>query len=374
MVRKRTGERQHAFDAVFLWMTAGFVLFGLLMLASASGPSAYAKFNDSLWFVKHQILFGVLPGSIALILFARMDYHRLRFIATPMLIASFLLLLLVFLPGIGAPWGTSRSWLYFFGFSLQPAEIVKLFFCIFLAVWLDRVGEDGVRDVHRGLLPLLFFTGMIAFLLVLQPDIGGMSIVVGMALLLYFLSGARISHLLAIASVALGAFAFLIYAAPYRAARFMTFLHPETDPRGVGYHINQALLAIGSGGMFGLGYGHSRQKFLYLPEVEGDSIFAILGEELGFLLTVSFLGAILFFLFRGFRIARQAPDRLGRLLASGVMCWLGLQMFVNIAGMLSLMPLTGLTLPFVSYGGTSLFMTLGAAGVVCSVSRARLIR
>ncbi|MBP9748990.1 cell division protein FtsW [Patescibacteria group bacterium] len=363
-------RRTHAWDSVFLWTAAGFVLFGILMLSSASGPSAYAKFGDSFWFVKHQLLFGLVPGIVALLFFARLDYHRLQGWAKICLVASFALLLAVFIPGIGAAWGTSQSWIHVFGFSIQPAEIVKLTFLIFLATWLDQRGEEGVRDTNTGLFPFLALVGAVAFLLIRQPDVGGMSIIVGASLLLYFLSGAKASHLVGIAAAGVAALFILMKAAPYRAARLTTFLHPELDPRGIGYHINQALLAIGSGGFFGLGFGHSRQKFLYLPEVEGDSIFAIIAEELGFVLMLAFVAAILFFLFRGYKIARHAPDRFGQLLGGGIMCWLGLQTFVNIAGMLSLMPLTGLTLPFVSYGGTSLMMNLAAIGVMLNISKA----
>jgi cell division protein FtsW len=346
------------------------VLFGLLMLSSASGPSAYAKFDDSFWFVKHQLLFGLLPGAVALLFFARFDYHRLRAWAKGCLILSFVLLLAVFLPGVGAAWGTSQSWIHLFGFSLQPAEIVKLTFLIFLTAWLDQRGEEGVRDANIGLLPFVALVGAVAFLLILQPDVGGMSIIVGTSLLVYFLSGAKVSHVSAIVAAGFAGLFVLIKAAPYRAARFTTFLHPELDPHGTGYHINQALLAIGSGGFFGLGFGHSRQKFLYLPEVEGDSIFAIMAEELGFVLMLAFVAAILFFLFRGYKIARHAPDRFGQLLGGGIVCWIGLQMFVNIAGMLSLMPLTGLTLPFISYGGTSCMVNLAAIGILLNISKA----
>jgi cell division protein FtsW len=194
------------------------------------------------------------------------------------------------------------------------------------------------------------------------------------AIVMFYLAGARLKHLLLIVAAGASAFFLLIRAAPYRAARFTTFLHPELDPRGIGYHINQALLAIGSGGFFGLGFGHSRQKFLYLPEVEGDSIFAIIAEELGFALLLVFLAVLLFFTARGFAIAKAAPDRFGKLLSGGIVSWLALQSFVNIAGMLSLMPLTGVTLPFISYGGSSLLVSLAAIGIVLSVSRAGTLR
>lgn len=371
MNTKTTAQKTRApVDQVFFWIVVGLVVFGLLMLSSASGPSGYSKFGDAFWFVKHQILYGLLPGSLLLLFFSRLPYRRLRTLALPLLVVSIGLLVLVFIPGLGAAWGTSRSWINVFGFSLQPAEVVKLTFIIYLAAWLEKSGEERARDFSTGLVPFLSVIGLVAALLILQPDMGGMSIIIGTSLMMYFLGGARVSHLVGIGSAGAAALFLLVKAAPYRAVRLTTFLHPELDPKGIGYHINQALLAIGSGGLFGLGFGHSRQKFQYLPEVEGDSIFAIMSEELGFFFMLAFVATLVFFACRGFKIARAAPDRFGELLVGGIVAWLVLQSFVNIAAMLSLMPLTGLTLPFVSYGGTSLMVDLAAIGIVLNVSRA----
>lgn len=356
-------------DTVFLATTAGFVMFGIIMLSSASGPSAYSKFGDAFWFVKHQILYGILPGALLLLIFSRIDYRALKTVSKAMIGVVLLGLVVVFVPGLGADWGTSRSWIHLFGFSFQPVEVSKLAFIVFLAGWLDRIGNDGAKDFYRGLLPFVLTLTAVCGLLVLQPDLGSVSIVIGVAICMFFLGGARIGHLALLAVTGAAALVVLMKAAPYRAARFTTFLHPELDPRGIGYHINQALLAIGSGGFFGVGFGHSRQKFLYLPEVEGDSIFAVMGEELGFALTLVFMIALIFFFVRGLKIAKAAPDRFGRLLAGGIVGWIAVQSFVNMAGMLSLMPLTGLTLPFVSYGGSSLLVTLASIGIVLSVSR-----
>ena len=196
-----------------------------------------------------------------------------------------------------------------------------------------------------------------------------MSIMVAMALAVYFVGGASLWHLGLLGAAGVGLFALLIKVAPYRAARFMTFLHPEWDPKGVGYHINQALLAIGSGGLFGLGYGHSRQKFQYLPEVAGDSIFAVIAEEMGFFVATALLVLFLLLLYRGLRIAAAAPDAFGRYVVIGTLSWIVIQAFVNIGSMAGVLPMTGVTLPFVSYGGTSLAVTLASVGVVLNISR-----
>lgn len=361
--------RHGKIDSAFLWTLLALIIFGLLMLSSASGPTAYAKHGDAFFFVKHQLLYGLLPGAFLFLFFAKLDYRKLQKFAKLFFGLSLALLVVVFIPGIGATWGTARNWIYLFGFSLQPVEMVKFFFTIYMASWLAGRDDEDVHDTHRGLYPFLTTLGLVGLLLVLQPDIGGLSIIVGISIFMFFLAGASITHLLGMALSAVAGLFILIKAAPYRAARFTTFLHPELDPQGIGYHINQALMAIGSGGWFGLGFGHSRQKFLYLPEVEGDSIFAIIGEELGFVFVAAFLFLLIFFIFRGFRIAKNAPDRFGKILGAGMMCWIMIQSFVNMAAMLSLMPLTGVTLPFVSYGGTSLLMLLAAMGVVASISR-----
>jgi len=217
--------------------------------------------------------------------------------------------------------------------------------------------------------PFLCILGMIVLLLVLQPDVGTMTIIVAIAMIMYFVAGAAWRHVVAIGGLGLALLGILIKFAPYRAARLMTFVRPELDPQGVGYHINQALLAVGSGGFFGLGFGQSRQKFRYLPEVSGDSIFAVMAEELGFFITAAFIVILFLLLRRLIRLAVQAPDAFSRFVIVGVTAWFGIQGLVNISAMLGLMPLTGLPLPLISYGGTSLALSLFALGVVGNISK-----
>lgn len=357
-------------DLPLLAIVVVLVLFGLIMLASASAPLGYERFTDSYYFAKHQFIFGLIPGIAGLIVMSRVPYTLWKKYAWHLLIISIVLLVLVFIPGFSAGIGTANSWVSVAGiFSLQPSEIVKLTFLFYLAAWLAERGEKGMRDIHSGLIPFLGVLGAILLLLVLQPDLGTMSIIAAMALVVYFVGGAPVTYVLGLIGAGIGSLALLIGLAPYRAARFTTFLHPELDPQGIGYHINQALLAIGSGGVFGLGYGRSRQKFQYLPEVAGDSIFAVVAEEMGMIVSVLLLGLFIALMWRLLFIAKNAPDKFAKYVVVGITAWLIIQAFVNIGSMVALLPITGVPLPFISYGGTSLAINLAAIGVVLNISK-----
>ncbi len=356
-------------DRTFLVLLSGLVLFGLAMLASASWPMGFDKFDDGYYFLKHQIIFGLIPGVIGAIVASRIPYALYRQHAFAMLVISIVLLVLVFVPGLSAEFGSAKSWITVAGFSVQPSEIVKLTFLVYLAAWMEKRSKDDLHNVNTGLIPFMTVLGIVMGLLILQPDTGSMAIIVAMSLAVYFVAGAPLRYFFIFGGLGAGLFWLLIKLSPYRAARLMTFLHPELDPQGIGYHINQALLAIGSGGLFGRGYGHSVQKFQYLPEVEGDSIFAVASEELGFVLIVAFLCLYVAFLQRGLTIADRAPDAFGRYLAVGITAWIGIQAFVNIGAMVGVLPITGVPLPFVSYGGTSLAVCLTAAGILMNISK-----
>ncbi len=361
--------KYYSSDHILIALVTIIILFGLVMLSSATSVLGYSKFGDSYWYLKHQILLGCLPGLILFFIFSNINYRNFKKSIFLWFFLSLVLLLSVFMPVIGTNLGTgSRSWIYFFGFSIQPTEIVKLLFIFFLAGWLEKK-RNQIRSFSRGFIPFILYVAIVSLLIILQPDIGTLSIFLVIVLAIYFLAGAPWKYLLLIISTALAGLWALIKIAPYRLRRLMVFLHPASDPQGIGYHINQALLAIGSGGWLGLGLGNSRQKFQYLPEVAGDSIFAIVGEELGFV--VSFLLVVLFiWLFiRIMKIARQAPDQFGYLLATGIGVWLMGQFFINAGAMLGLMPLTGLPLPLVSYGGSSMMIVMAALGVVVNISK-----
>ncbi len=356
-------------DKTFLALLGGVVLLGIVLLASASGPLGFVKFHDSYYFLKHQLIFGLIPGVIGFVVASSIPYSFFRRFAGVMLMLSLGLLLSVFLPGLGTNLGTEATqWIALGTFTVQPSEIVKLTFLLYIAAWMEKRTEHDLRDIHSGLIPFVIVLATVMSILLLQHDTGTMGIIVAMALGVYFVAGAPMKYFAAFGAAGALFMGVLFQFSTYRYERLVTFLHPELDPSGAGYHINQALLAIGSGGFFGRGYGHSLQKFQYLPEVAGDSIFAVIGEELGFLLTTAFLLLYVVFLQRGFQIAATARDAFGKYLAAGVMSWIAAQTIVNIGAMVGILPITGVPLPLVSYGGTALVVTLTALGVVVNIS------
>jgi len=355
-------------DYIFLGLSLTLVVLGLIFLASASSVLGWQKFQDSYYFLKHQIFYGLLPGLVFFSFFCFWPYQKLKNFALPALIFCFAALAAVFIPGLGFKFGGASRWLHFGSFIVQPSEFVKLAFLIYLAAWLESKGEL-IKDFKAGFLPFTVTIGALLGLIVLQPDIGTATVIAASAMAAFFVAGARWRHLASLAVLGSGLFWLLIKIAPYRAARLMVFLRPELQPQGIGYHINQALLAVGSGGWFGLGLGYSRQKYQYLPEVTGDSIFAVIAEEIGFIFTTLFILIIAAWFVRAFKIVRFAPDDFGRILGTGIIVWLAWQMCVNIASMLGLLPLTGVPLPFVSAGGTALVTALSATGILVNMSR-----
>ena len=356
----------------YLIGTIGFlILFGLIALTSAGVAQGRQTFNDSYGYIKHQLLLGFLPGVFLFIILSRFDYFKLKKLALPLLLISIALLFLVFIPGIGniGRYGTAKSWLNVFGFSIQPSEIVKLTFLLYLATWLSNKEEKHLRDLHYGFLPFIFILMVITALVIMQPDFGTMSIIVIMSLAVYFVAGGRLWHLSWLTALGASVVYLMIRINPRRADRLTTFLYPELDPQRIGYHINQALLAVGSGGWFGKGYGHSIQKFAYLPETTGDSIFAVSAEELGFIISALIVAAFAFLALRGFKLAQNCRDPFAKLLVVGIITWFVFQAFLNIGAIIGILPLTGVPLPFISYGGTALAMCLAAAGILANISR-----
>jgi cell division protein FtsW len=361
--------REEGLDKPFAALFGTLLVLGLLVLASASWPMGLERFGDGSYFVVHQLIFGVLLGVAGFAGAYLVPYEYLRKSATLALGVSMLLLVSVFIPGLQADFGTAHSWIRLGSFSIQPSEVVKLTYLIYLAAWLEGRKSTDLRDIQTGLGPFLMVLGAIAGLLILQPDTGSLMIIVAMSMAVYVSAGAPWRHVGVVVAGGATALGLLIAKSPYRAARLLTFLHPDNDPQGIGYHINQALLAVGSGGFFGRGYGHSVQKYQYLPEVAGDSIFAVLAEEFGFLLTVCFLALYLALIWRGLVIAERTPTAFGRYLAVGIMAWIGCQALVNIGAMVGMFPITGVPLPFVSYGGTALAMAMIGCGIMLNISK-----
>ncbi|PKL72349.1 putative lipid II flippase FtsW [Candidatus Kuenenbacteria bacterium HGW-Kuenenbacteria-1] len=361
-------SKSHQPDYIFIITLFILIIFGLIALSSASTVISYQKFQDSYYFLKHQILFGLIPGLVFFFLALKINLNQLKKYSPILLIISILLLIAVLIPELGVNYGKARSWINIAGISFQPSELIKLFLILFLATWFEKKGEK-IKSFSQSVLPFLFLLGIICFLIILQPDMGTMSVIVSIALMIFFVTNAKLQHFLLIILSGIGLLILLIKATPYRLARLTVFLNPTLDPLGIGYHINQAFLAIGSGGILGLGLGHSQQKFQYLPEVIGDSIFAIIAEELGFILSTGLIILFLILIFRGFKIAQNAPNEFTKLTAFGIISWFGFQAFINIAAMLGLAPITGIPLPFISYGGTSLAISLAAAGILINISK-----
>lgn len=348
-----------------IWLLVGL---GLAILASATVVVGWQR-GDTYFFLKNQLTRGVLPGFLIFWFFYWFDYRRLEKMAMWMLFVSIGLLVLVFVPGIGASWGTSNSWISIFGFSLQPSEVVKLTFLIYLAALLCRKEKEHLKDFNYGFIPFFLILGIVAGLMFLEPDTGTMMILVVMSIAVFFVAGGSLWHISWMGGLGVVGIWLMMKLSPYRAARLTTFLYPELDPRGIGYHINQALLAVGSGGWLGRGYGHSRQKFAYLPEVAGDSIFAVTAEELGFFLSSVIIMIYVFIALRGLKLASKVEDQFGRLLVVGIITWFSFQALVNIGAIMGVMPLTGIPLPFISYGGTAMFSSLAATGILANISR-----
>jgi cell division protein FtsW len=360
-------KNQHS-DYSLIILIFILVVFGLTMLASASSVAGFTRYHDTYYFLKHQLLYGLLPGLILFVILARTDWRLWQKKARMIFGAALVLLGALFLPGVGSVYNGARSWLNLGPFSLQPAEIAKLALLIYLAARLSEK-SGNLRSFFGDLLPQVAMIGLMAGLVAIQPDLGTMIVIVLIGLGVCFVAGMRWRHLIFL----LAAGGLLLWAIikkmPERLARLTVFLNPNFDPQGIGYHIKQALLAIGTGGIFGLGLGHSRQKFQYLPEVSGDSIFAIMAEELGFILTVVFIILIILLVWKLLRAAQNTNNGFARLYLAGLAIWIGGQSLINIGAMLGIMPLTGVPLPFVSYGGTALMTLLAASGIAVGMTR-----
>ncbi len=355
-------------DYTVLVLLLVILIFGLVFLASASSVVSFDQYHDAYYLFKQQFLKGIIFGFILFFITSHIPYPVIKRNAMIFLVVGIVMLVLVFIPGIGIEFLGGRRWLNLPGFTFQPSEYVKIAIIIYLATWFEsRLSE--IKNFKITFLPFLVLLALICVLILLQPDMGTTLLIVAVSMTMYYLAGGQIGLLMTLVTIGSTIFYFLIKNSSYRAARLMVFLNPELDPQGIGYHINQAILAIGSGGILGRGLGHSRQKFNYLPEVAGDSIFAIIAEELGFIFTVLFLSLYFYFFYRILLIALRAPDNFSKFFVLGFLSLLLWQTFLNIMAMLGLVPLTGTTLPFISYGSSSLAMLLAGMGIVFNISK-----
>ncbi|WP_203362226.1 stage V sporulation protein E [Bacillus sp. REN10] len=340
---------------------------GMTMVYSASEVWAKYKFDDPFFFAKRQLLFAGV-GVCAMYFIMNVEYWTWRKLSKVGIIICFVLLILVLIPGVGMVRNGSQSWIGAGAFSIQPSEFMKLAMIIFLAGYLAEK-QKYMIEFRKGLIPALALVFTAFGLIMLQPDLGTGTVMVGTCVVMIFVAGARIFHFTLLGMIGLAGFVGLVLSAPYRMKRITSFLDPWSDPLGSGFQIIQSLYAIGPGGLFGLGIGESRQKYYYLPEPQTDFIFAILAEELGFIGGICLLLLFSLLLWRGIRIALGAPDLFGSFLAVGVVAMVAIQVMINVGVVTGLMPVTGITLPFLSYGGSSLTLMLAAMGILLNISR-----
>ncbi|MBI2024259.1 cell division protein FtsW [Candidatus Giovannonibacteria bacterium] len=345
-----------------------FLLLGFFILASASiGITAQMKLPPY-FFIFRQAVTGGLMG-LALFLFAyKTPYKRWKNWSVIIFVLSLLLTAAVFIPQISFITGGARRWISIGPLNFQPAELLKFGFILYLAAWFSS-GRRKVSSLKEGLIPFLVITAVASILLFLQPDIGTLGVVAFSGLFLFLIAGAKYYHILALIVLGLVLLGVIIYLAPYRVERLQVFLHPEYDPQGSGYQVRQAVIAIGSGGIFGRGFGMSRQKFQYLPEPVGDSIFAVAAEEFGFIGSALMVLLFMIFAWRGFYLSRLAPDNFGKLFGSGIVLLIIIQSLINMSALSGIAPLTGIPLAFISQGGSALAMTLLEVGILLNISR-----
>jgi cell division protein FtsW len=362
-------RERHAPDYVLLLAVAGLVAIGIVMVYSSSAIRGYITADDTLTYVGPQALWAAV-GAGVLILTSRLDYRYWRLLSVPLYTIALVLLGLVLLPGVGRVVGGSARWLALGPFPpLHPAEFAKLALVIYLAHWMATRGQR-IATFRSGLLPFLAIALPVVILILREPDLGTSAVVAAAALVLYFAAGANLVMLASLIPIGIAAVGYVISTNAYQRARIVGFLDPWSDPRGLGFHTIQGLLALGMGGVLGTGLGSSVQvSGLYLPNAWNDFIFAIIGEELGFAGGLLVIALFLIVAYRGLRVALGAPDTFGGLLAAGITVFITVQAFVNIGVVVSVLPVTGITLPFVSAGGSSLMVSLAAVGILLSISR-----
>ncbi|MDQ0286972.1 cell division protein FtsW [Desulfofundulus luciae] len=342
---------------------------GIVMVFSSSCYYAmFPPFNNPFHFLIRQSIWAII-GLTAMFLMMNYDYWHFKRWAGALLILAFALLIAVLIPGIGVSKLGAQRWLNLGPLSFQPSEFAKLCLVVFTAYGLSRRPER-ITNFRQGMLPYLVIMGLAAGLILMQPDLGTAVTLAGTIVLMLFAAGASLVHLGALGVLGAGALALAIWMEPYRMRRFLAFLDPEKDPSGSGWHILNSLMSLGSGGLLGTGLGQGRHsKFLYLPERQTDFIFAVIGEELGFIGACLVILLFIMFIWRGLKVAITSPDPFGSLLAAGIVSGVGIQAIINIGVVTSSLPVTGITLPFVSFGGTSLVFTLLGVGILLNISR-----
>jgi cell division protein FtsW len=365
--RKDGGTAARTTIALLLAPTAILTVAGLVMVLSASSVSAYTTYGSSFWFFNRHAVYAV-AGVGVLVLTARMRYTAWLRLSLPLLTITVVLLVLALHPAAGSSANGASRWIDLGPLTLQPSELAKLALVAFSATILARKWRRLDDPAHLAI-PLAPVVLLVAGIVIMQRDLGTTVILCGTVLLLLFVAGVRLRYLAASALVGVLASGILILGEGYRRTRFLAFLHPWADAQSTGYQLIQGYIALGSGGWFGVGLGASRQKWQYVPNAHTDFIFAIIGEELGFFTALVVLALFAVLIYAGVRVAVRAPDTFGRLLAAGITSWIGLQALVNLGAVTGLLPITGVPLPFLSFGGSALLVTLAGVGVLVSIAR-----
>jgi len=356
---------------IFLTATIILVLFGFAIMASSSIPLSQKNFGESYYYLRHQLILGLGVGMIAFFIALKIKFSLLRSLALPIFIIVLMLLLLVFVPSLGLKSGGAKRWINLGFFSFQPSEFAKLAVIIYLAKWL----ESKKDRIQKPLLAVfvVFILMLVGACIIFEPDFGTAILIFSIGSIMFFSAGSKIKTMIGIGMIALILFINLAAIEPYRLERVFSFLDASQDMSGKSYQQNQALIAIGSGKLLGLGLGKGVQKYQYLPETIGDSVFAIIAEEIGLAGSVIILFLYLSIVLSGFKIALNSSNFFGRTTAIGITSWLGLQTFINLLGILKLIPFTGIPLPFISYGGTALIVELAAAGLMLNIAKQKSV-
>lgn len=353
-------------DFILLFTILALILSGLIMILSASSVKAEKLFSNTHYFFINQLKYLVISLILSVIIY-KFKYKKLKKLAPYLLLSAFIVLILVLIPGLGKVAGGSRRWLPLGPINFQPSELAKFIIVIYLAAYIDK-NKEIMRNFKKGILPPMIVIGLVAALILIEPDLGTAVTLSAVAASMIFIGGIKLSSFAIIISAASLLSLAAIMVEPYRRERIFTFINPWQDPLDSGYHIIQSLLALGSGGLFGVGAGNSHQKFLYLPEPGTDFIFAVLGEEFGLIGTLFIISLYFLLAWRGLRIAAKVEDTFASMLAVGITSMIIIQALINMAVVTSLMPVTGITLPLISYGGSSLVINLTALVLLLNIS------
>ena len=361
--------KSHRPDNILLAVSIILVILGISILASVSTSYSQTKFGSTFYLLVHQITYGLIPGLILGAIAYKMSLAFLKKWSPILFLINLILLALVFLPKIGFRLSGAARWIKLGPFLFQPSEFLKITFILYLAAWLVSIQEKKSKRTSRTFIAFFAILGIIGLILSFQPDISTLGIIILTAILMYFMSDTPFWHIILIVIIGAGILVPLISFTPYRLSRISVFLNPDADPMGEGYHLKQALITTGSGGILGLGLGMSQQKFEGLPESISDTIFVVFAEETGFIGCLILIALFLVFLWRAFVISKKSQDNFSKSITTGIGAWIIIQAFINIGGMIGIFPVAGVPLPFVSYGGSAEIAELIGLGLLLNVSK-----